>query len=594
MNINPAALFRLILGLTFVSLTFQVHANPDDPITTTAHGVVKVLNLSFPTPVVQVRKENGEYGPLIFFDKNVIFISPSGNGMIAAKIEPNGEWWMGILDQNFAWNRQQKMNTEEILGCLGGGTGSGFAVGDGYLVTNHHVIKARFDETSDFAKMLRQATDGGPVRFRAFYRRGFFEETYDKDLAQDKVLIAYLDQANPLLHIRVATILGSDDRKDLALLQVRGLDLPPLRFSTRELNRLDKVIAIGYPGVGRDIGHSSFSTVAYEYIRRALAEKVRSGSIDWLDHVEMNSAVGSLQTDFTPNIQTGWVGKIATWTPLGEPLKTIFHDAPIAGGNSGGPLVDETGQVVGINTWGTPEDANAQFSQHRDVITEFLARRNVTPLLHKDETKEPVTPPSPVDKVEEPAKAPVEKDEVKDKGITGFFRRHHLIVILGGTTIIGLTVILVVARKKKVQPRGSVIPVPGPGPAPATIKRKDAGRSLLSRRTGWARVVTLSLQNKSGQAFTFQLDEKQFSRNRGYLVVGRDNQFSDIAIPDGSVSAQHFGLLWGDNGAVSIEDRNSTNGTQLAGRRIAPFKAAPLTGASPLTIGDLAGTISVG
>ena len=32
--------------------------------------------------------------------------------------------------------------------------------------------------------------------------------------------------------------------------------------------------------------------------------------------------------------------------------KVIEHDATINGGNSGGPLIDKTGIVQGINTWG--------------------------------------------------------------------------------------------------------------------------------------------------------------------------------------------------------------------------------------------------
>lgn len=63
-------------------------------------------------------------------------------------------------------------------------------------------------------------------------------------------------------------------------------------------------------------------------------------------------------------------------------METILHTAAIAGGNSGGPLVDNCGRIVGVNTFGTMStgsDAEFFFAIAPTELRRFLRKADITP-----------------------------------------------------------------------------------------------------------------------------------------------------------------------------------------------------------------------
>lgn len=112
---------------------------------------------------------------------------------------------------------------------------------------------------------------------------------------------------------RAASIVASDNGNDLALLQVGGVeDLPVLELGDSDsIAAGDGVVAVGY-ALGLEGGPS-----------------VTAGII---------SATGR-----TTSTETGF----GTSQTLSGLLQT---DAPISSGDSGGPLIDAAGRVIGINT----------------------------------------------------------------------------------------------------------------------------------------------------------------------------------------------------------------------------------------------------
>ncbi len=73
-------------------------------------------------------------------------------------------------------------------------------------------------------------------------------------------------------------------------------------------------------------------------------------------------------------------GEISAIQPQGQGLATIAHTAAISGGNSGGPLVDRCGRVVGANTFinvSAKQGQNAGFAIASPDIIRFLRQNGV-------------------------------------------------------------------------------------------------------------------------------------------------------------------------------------------------------------------------
>lgn len=202
-----------------------------------------------------------------------------------------------------------------------GHSGSGVIIDSrGYILTNYHVI----DELDIIHCHLYENNES---------KNSF------SDLEMDK---AYIAEA-----------LYVDEIKDLALLKLisppdnlNGIDFAP--SSSTKVG--GKVFAVGHPG-------NSWMDSLLWYFTEGTVNKIgmqkvydEPGWIDWL---------------------------LSDEQPVIGEVKHIYTQTPINGGNSGGPLLDTYGNLVGINSWGYDDLMNVSGAVHIDEINIFIKESGI-------------------------------------------------------------------------------------------------------------------------------------------------------------------------------------------------------------------------
>jgi S1-C subfamily serine protease len=145
-------------------------------------------------------------------------------------------------------------------------------------------------------------------------------------------------------------LLASDTRADLALIRTQEGVIEPLTIFTGRPDDTGRVAALGYPG-----------------------------SVDLAENLSARDRVQP-----TPAVRT--FGQLSGGRSRRD-VDTLLHTAAMARGNSGGPLVDICGRIIGINSFGSLTEANdAEFGfaiSARELIP-FLQRANVQPTITTD------------------------------------------------------------------------------------------------------------------------------------------------------------------------------------------------------------------
>lgn len=146
-----------------------------------------------------------------------------------------------------------------------------------------------------------------------------------------------------------AQLIAISPRNDLALLQTtKPMRLPPVTIAANPPTQSGAVTAIGYPA-------------------------------------NVDQAQGLEEADmFRPQPPVTSTGFLSGRRPSRE-FDTLLHTAPIGRGNSGGPLVDNCGRLIGVNSFGAESqgtDAEFFFAVSNRELLPFLRANGVTPLLN--------------------------------------------------------------------------------------------------------------------------------------------------------------------------------------------------------------------
>jgi S1-C subfamily serine protease len=161
----------------------------------------------------------------------------------------------------------------------------------------------------------------------------------------DRVLVTSRALGRPYsAKVIAATDRGAAGSADYALLEVPGVKHEQLQLTT-QIAKLQDVVAAGYPGItiGNDADFSAF------------AQGQRNAAPDL---VLTRGEINAIQVNRAK-------------------VPTLAHTALISQGNSGGPLVDRCGRVVGINSYLISQTTVSGFAIASSDLIEFLGRHGI-------------------------------------------------------------------------------------------------------------------------------------------------------------------------------------------------------------------------
>jgi len=327
--------------------------------------------------------------------------------------------------------------------------------------------------------------------------------------------------------LKEAIIKWSSEERDLAVLQVPGLlPRPALSLSSAEPNKGSQVYAIGFPGAA-DLLTDEVSTES----------SVTTGSISRL-------------------IDAAWEQN----SPL---FRVVQHSSEINSGNSGGPLVNACGQVVGINTIKTSLAASIRsgeiisgvfFASHASSLIEALTAQNI-----------------PFQNVNQRCTAS-DSAMVAYLGIALIVVGIAMLVVVFSLTRPRQFIQAIETYSRRL--RNSVKVTPSQKTKPSTSSQETGGQWLLSGT------------DQAGNNIRLTVTEAELQNVSLGLTIGRSAKLSELVIKDDSISRRHARLNYTDN-HLSIEDLDSLNATKVDGVALTPFIPKRLTSGTTLSLGQL-------
>lgn len=359
--------------------------------------------------------------------------------------------------------------------------GSGFFVGDKdekaeYLITNHHVVQSFLENgKGEFVEVQidDKNTITAKLKVRVYFDSKDYEEAYVVDFNETKDIA--------LLKLASAT----DKRKTISL-----------RSPTEDMIG-STVYCVGYPGLSENVVIDAISS--------------------WS------------KTDVT--VTTGTVSRFVTSSGTG--VKRIQTDAVIQHGNSGGPMVDGDGTVIGVNTLGySEEDETNYYAVSIDEVTAMLNANNIAYVTESG------------------------------GGVSGIWNKLTdnkaiLVAIIAAIVLIIVIVVFLVVKGKKSKDQ----PIPM-APVDASAGASAGMQPMPPQKT--AVVCSMSTQH-GGMSYPVGTMP---------ILIGRDASHCTITYREGTpgVSGRHCSVSWNPGTEeFLITDLRSTYGTFLAnGQKLEP------------------------
>ena len=410
-----------------------------------------------------------------------------------------------------------------------GGTGSGFYIGDNLIITNYHVV------------------DVPNIKFLAVGRKN----------GKDSI------------ELQDATVQWKDKELDMAIIKVPDIACDKLTLSTAPIKKGGRAYAIGFPKSASlpTQSDNAFGELLFSN-KRGIIKNLNSNIVQLLD----------------PTVSSGEIRKETetTWYPkYSTKLTIIDHDVNIGHGNSGGPLFDACGRVIGINT--QVFDDGADSSKRSSNITELIK------VLESQKISAQIT------------STPVE--ELLSTG-TGWTTWLLFILILALVGYIAITLRNKPQSESIAQYAGrvsgytrlhrskdkapSVAPQHGPRWEGGEIVTGPTAQQGAPQPTPLTHTHSWILQSDSTSPHRVQLpisDEllQQYGNN---LTIGRKLGVAHLVIDNSSISKSHA-ILSFRKGNFALIDQKSANGTSINGTALNSGQRTRINSGDRLTLGEV-------
>lgn len=252
--------------------------------------------------------------------------------------------------------------------------GSGFIITpDGYVITNAHVVDENDDET----------------------KKGFAEQAFQEIMANDAKEIETSmgrkltdDEAKALLDANSwyfsQTMQVGDITKEFSI--VMGVSGGNSKIVP--LNIPAKLVTQGNPIPGKDVAILKLTEKhVYPTIRIGNDKDMRVGDQVYVLGYPAVATFHPLISEESISEASLTRGLVSAKKNMKDGWEVLQTDASITHGNSGGPVMNESGEVVGLATFGSIDQQRGQEVQGMNfivpstIVNEFLEKKDITPKM---------------------------------------------------------------------------------------------------------------------------------------------------------------------------------------------------------------------